>query len=266
MKNFLANLFTDPKDRKIVKKPLLVQEKPNYSDVIEEIHNAFNNEGDILLSQAKKLLESLTIKDEAKSKQLKDLGFASTKEVSAMNSVELQKRQQQLVADAIMEAKVQYPTYRFITEESAERIAKKYGLVLGTVSQYKGFVPQKNLDEISRFFENHPQDKYSYYQTGGWNPYSMGSMEISKENYDFIKENRVSSHVFKAQTILNICAPVSDMNIEGHEVKGWKLVKMEVPDPIVMRKKSFNGVAGYIIITAWGDEASDPEVINHSNN
>lgn len=68
----------------------------------------------------------------------------------------------------------------------------------------------------------------------------------------------------KKETTLRICAPISEMNTSGYELKdGYKLVY----DPIVSIEVTHkNGIKGEIILTAWGDEASDELVINQNNN
>ena len=53
------------------------------------------------------------------------------------------------------------------------------------------------------------------------------------------------------------------MDISGLELKeGYKLEKKFIPDPVVLQPVK----GGYLILTAWGDEASDPIVINEINN
>jgi len=54
------------------------------------------------------------------------------------------------------------------------------------------------------------------------------------------------------------------MDISGLELKeGYKLErKIEIPDPVVLQPVK----GGYLILTAWGDEASDPLVMNEINN
>lgn len=61
---------------------------------------------------------------------------------------------------------------------------------------------------------------------------------------------------------LQICAPVKDMNINGLTLKdGYRLHK-HIPDPVVLQPVK----GGYLILTAWGDEASDPIVLNENLN
>lgn len=63
---------------------------------------------------------------------------------------------------------------------------------------------------------------------------------------------------------LTICAPVKDMDMTGMEItQGYKMTKkVEIPDPVVLQEV----YGGYLIVTAWGDEASDPIVVNPINN
>jgi hypothetical protein len=49
-----------------------------------------------------------------------------------------------------------YPQYKFIPEKEAKAICKKYGLVMGDSSLYKGDIPLKNLKEMETFFNNNP--------------------------------------------------------------------------------------------------------------
>ncbi len=60
---------------------------------------------------------------------------------------------------------------------------------------------------------------------------------------------------------LKICAPLSQMEMTGYKLFGIHIVK-EVPDPIVLQP--VNG--GYLIVCAWGNEASDELVVNSINN
>ena len=62
----------------------------------------------------------------------------------------------------------------------------------------------------------------------------------------------------------DIIAPLDqfmpDPFVDGHRV--GRLGKATAPDPIVLQRVE----RGYLIITAWGDEASDPIVVNSKNN
>jgi len=71
------------------------------------------------------------------------------------------------------------------------------------------------------------------------------------------------AEVFKESPKLQICAPIKDMDTSGLEIiDGYKLIKKYIPDPVVLQPVR----GGYLILTAWGDEASDPIVVNEINN
>ena len=61
---------------------------------------------------------------------------------------------------------------------------------------------------------------------------------------------------------LSICAPMKHMNVpSNYKLIGYKYVK-EIEDPVVLCRVR----GGYLIVTAWGDEASDEIVVNPVNN
>ena len=60
---------------------------------------------------------------------------------------------------------------------------------------------------------------------------------------------------------LLICAPIKDMKVDAWErISNYQIVP--VPDPVVLKEVK----GGFLIVTAWGDEASDPNVVNEINN
>ena len=123
-----------------------------------------------------------------------------------------------------------YPLYKFITPEQTMTIAEKYNLILGDVSDFVGFVPDKNLKEIERF-----------------------------KCDDKDKEINTSPFAPNTYAELQICAPQKDFDTTGKVVRNRKLM---IEDPIVLQPVKY----GYLILTAWGDEASDPIVVNKINN
>ena len=54
------------------------------------------------------------------------------------------------------------------------------------------------------------------------------------------------------------------IDMAEHIVKYFNtsLRENEIPDPVVLQEVR----GGYLIITAWGDEASDPLIVNKNNN
>lgn len=266
------------------------------NEIIEEIHETFYSEVDKLLEQAKISKPLDTDKQDVidKSTRLKQLGFNSTKEVSLaeeeikrLDLIKKENNEKAELIEAINYFSFKYPFYKFITENSVRKICEKYGLVYGEVSQYKGDVPTKNLIDIENFNIDKKDECY-YSQTifggvfGGKSNKNYISYEemfplkkvFKNENeFDFeMRQLRLQMntnryfHTQKEKCSLEIAAPIKDFNMEGMELKGLKLSKIEIPDPIVLKPVFFKGKKHYLIVTAWGLEASDELVINQINN
>lgn len=153
-----------------------------------------------------------------------------------------------------------YPFNKFINEKQVKEICHKYNLVCGDVNRFMGFVPEKNMEEIVNFKlkSNDVLKIICSKKTFGSN---IG--EIFKDKgeryYDFPNIYKLTEE----NSPLQICAPIKDMDISGLELKeGYKLEKKFIPDPVVLQPVK----GGYLILTAWGDEASDPLVVNNNKN
>lgn len=267
-----------------LKKPITVETdvmeavNPSYPKIVQEIHDEFMSAGDKVLAQAKEIIANAKITNEQKSNQLESLGFRSTKEVIEAQLVKDKRAEQEKIATAITDMQQLFPNNKVITEEIIEKICNKYSLIFGEVGQYKGFVPQKNADDIARFYKNHPEEEVEYVRQWLGIMSRFDSIDIvSKSDYESAiaitelsrKHNMTNQYNFryyKRTPKLNICAPLKDMNTNGYKVKGHLLVK-NIPDPIVTKLKIHeNGTKVHIILTAWGDEASDPMVTNEKLN
>jgi len=263
-----------------------------FSFIRLEIHREFETASEKLLESAKEIINSQPKVNVSKIQQLKNLGFKQVQEVEQGNKVlektELSKEQ----IDLVNYYSHNYPFNKFITEEQVKTICHKYNLVCGDVERFKGFVPEKNLSEIVNFklkekdnnfivtsngliFENaetrlirgytHIYKKtdpsefnYAFQSNDGINFYS-------KDNKNIFGLSHLGDQKFTIENkSLKICAPVKDMDISGLELKeGYKLIKkIEIPDPVVLQPVK----GGYLILTAWGDEASDPLVVNQNHN
>jgi len=95
------------------------------------------------------------------------------------------------------------------------------------------------------------------------------------ENYS--KENWVERHKDKLERAgmdeRYIAAPSEDMDMDNHRIYDYEVVpegKLEemklIEDPVVFYPVSFGNIIGGLIVTAWGDEASDPLVMNVKHN
>ena len=271
-----------------------------YPKEVMEIHSAFNNAGDEILQKAMESVVKVEPKKSIKVELLKKFGFTQTNEVKDYEIIEHKAKLDKRLIDLIHQYKVKYPLNRFITQEQVDAICTKWNLVQGDVSRYKGFVPEKNLRDIENFSNRYiPKDaifveglmltdyevrlidhKYHHLfkkNDKGDKNYFLQSDEgetfygtlhkfIDKHSdlVDYIIENipnKVTSSNFArgitvTKTPFVICAPIKDMDTGGMRLINNKLV--HIPDPVVL----FPVELGYIIVTAWGDEASDENVVN----
>lgn len=244
------------------------------NELVEEIHETFYTEVDRLLAEAKILGSEETQMRETldKAKRLRELGFTSV-----TISIHAKEEEQRLAVIAHQnEAKIllkqtieyfshKYPQYKFITEASVKKICQQYGLIYGEASKYIGEVPDKNLKEIESFKIDENDECYFVRRHSRWikDPtwVTKGECGIAKDGW--VGDERVT----KGKCSLEIAANVKDFNIQGMEIKDFKLSDKPVPpDPIVLAPVVYNGIKHYLIVSAWGQEASDELVVNERNN
>lgn len=271
-----------------------------YPDEIQQIHNEFECASDTLLKEANEIIAEGSKADVTKLNRLEALGFKQANNVKETKQLVEKTKLSEEQVKIIQYYKKNYPFNKFITEEQVEIICKKYNLVCGGVDRYKGFVPEKNLKEIEDFKLKNKDTfgKYLVFHE------STGKIEIPDLNRDltgkftwYIKEylpvrdythintpdrheyagttgyvKLVNSEIYNdkffkdqlnLQVNLQICAPVKDMDISGLELtEGYKLTKKHIPDPVVLQPVK----GGYLCISKWGAEASDPILLNEIDN
>lgn len=258
--------------------------------LIDEIHENFFTEVDKLLAEAKISRSLDTDKQDLidKCERLKKLGFTNTKEVkeaeaeiARIKQLKIENENKATLIQAIEYFSFRYPQYKFITEDSVLKICNKYGLIYGEISRYIGDVPEKNLKHIEQF-EVDVKDECFYYESG-YSDLRNGRRTLSKRYIDNAENEKVDSRnaenaenhlmpmYFRSYEVntkcpLEIAAPVKDFNMEGMEVKNFKISKIEIPDPVVLKPVIFGGQKHYLIVTAWGKEASDEIVVNEKMN
>lgn len=252
-------------------------QESNYSKEVLEIHSEFHRASDLLILQANERLQNKNMQDFeiAKAKRLHSIGATQAKGANLIWREEISEDGQLLyeLAELIKHYQFRYPNYKFITEEQVKTICHKYNLVCGRIDKYKGFIPDKNLQEAELFMtkikeEDMGKDIWSVGKgliTSFLGSYSDNSWD---ENDDGGKLANVNYREYKCSyrnAKMKICAPIADMDMTKMELEdGYKMqeVKPIVPDPIILQ--SVNG--GYLIVTKWGDEASDDIVVNHKDN
>lgn len=151
-------------------------------------------------------------------------------------------------------------------------------MVYGEISKYVGNVPDKNLKHIEDFKILVEDECYFYSETYfGWgNEQEMLRKYTNIAEHQMFYENRKSSNKFRSisyhtreineKCSLEIVAPLKDFNMTNSEIKDFKISKVEIPDPIVLKPVIFNGQKHYLIVTAWGTESLDELVVNQKFN
>lgn len=295
----MIRLFKKSADNKVV----VAEQSANLkgkttNEIIEEIHESFYTEVDRLLASAKIANSLDTDKQDLLDKcvRLKSLGFNNTKEVkeaeaeiARLDALKAENEAKKTITEAINYFSFKYPNYKFITEESVKKICAKYGLVYGEISKYIGTVPDKNLKHIEDFKVAEEDEccveRLTYFPPWGNstlseiykstkerkekqeaerlailnsdNPYQMRAL-LSGWRSDSMKTDEICP--------LEIAAPLKDFNMTDSEVKDFKISKIQVPDPVVLKPVVYNKRKYYLIVTAWGLEASDELVVNQKMN
>ena len=279
--------------------PLLIGSSSRQKKIIEEIHSSFLTEVDNLLASAK-ISHSLETQHQTlidKAKRLKSLGFTQSEEVlnaeveiNRLSDLIQENKKKADLLDAINYFSNKYPQHKFITVESVKQICKKYNLVYGNVNKYIGNVPDKNLQQIENF-KIHPEDetwlleRIDVYQRA-WHNSSYSPtiipmaykppIDYSKSNYseDLIRAQGITVSLLSSDEVreykapLVIVAPVKDFAMNDSEIKEFELrpKAIEIPDPIVLKSVFYNKKQYFLVITAWGLEAEEEDVINQKMN
>jgi hypothetical protein len=278
--------------------------KKQYPKEVMEIHHEFSIAGEALLQEALCVLKKAETVSFDKAKRLLSLGFQQAQEAKEGAQLMKQIEVSRETADLVKYYQIQYPNNKFITEAQVKAICDKWNLVCGETSRYKGFVPEKNLKQIESFklkkkelesiivtgartyaisrLSNQPVEDFciedaeirkvrSYYHI-----FKKGSKEDSthafqssdgidfyaKDTHDIFGLNHIGDIRFRiGGKGLLICAPLKDMDTTDLRlVDGYRL--QHIPDPVILQQVK----GGYLIITAWGDEASDENVVNQGMN
>lgn len=258
--------------------------KKSMNDMVLEIHDTFYTEVDRLHKQAS-IVKEIEVKDKeliAKAKRLKDLGFVNTKEViqadielEKIKAIKVENEKNKDLIDAINFFSMEYPLYKFITVESVNKICEKYNLIYGPIDKYLGDVPEKNLKQIEQFKIKEESHCWMEERQYNWVSLSNNNKNISYLDVNKAKrrEKELGEYISSIKRVtfskcpLEIAAPIKDFDTKDMEVVNHKLVqKIEIPDPVVLCPVIFKDVRYFLIITAWGLEASDEIVVNQNFN
>lgn len=262
------------------KQPLRVNK--NYPAIVQEIHNEFFSAGDSILEEAKSIIKECESVSLDKGKRLSAIGFGNSKEAKIAEETSHKLLVNKEIADLSEYYLANYPFNKFITDIQVKSICEKYGLVLGEVSMYRGFVPENKLSQIENFklrkediplmtvydereniigyvnkedWENVPKFDDYFYITGSGGRRLGYSFDVPiYEKYKHLSYVKA----YKKTPSLQICAPLKDMELDSNKVLNGHKIE-SIPDPIVLQPIR----GGYLIIAAWGDEQYDEDVFNN---
>lgn len=255
-----------------ITKPEIELSNKSVNEIIQQIHDEFDAAENNLLKSAKEILAVSA--DTTKGERLHKLGFANSK--VAVDSLQLisDKNFNKQLAEAIEYFRIYYPNNKFITENMVQSICKKYGIVLAEAEYYQGDVPEKNLSEIESFtLRNEDCNKLHI----GWHDNEGRRLNTKTADgyYGYMQNERWGSFIHvedQTKTIhfdkpaFKICASVKDFDIRNLRLKeGYKL-ELHIPDPVVLQPVTHETIKGYLVISKWGLEGDDKELVNETNN
>jgi len=248
--------------------------------LVKEIHNSFDTELDNILAEVKIRHNLKEIEDNLNNKcnQLLSLGFENTPEILEIKKLKDENdeklkfnNKKEDILNGIKYFQQNYPLYKVITLSSLDKICEKYQLGYAAISAFTGLVPQKNLDTLltCKIDDN---DKalltdYTYNETIGDRRKKEAYLNLSFQtnSNDYLRGWLKPTQYILAPLI--IAAPPKDFIESIQTNKFGKLHPAKnLEDPIVMQPVVYKDNIFMLIITAWGPEASDPEVVNHLMN
>ncbi len=246
--------------------------------IVEKIHRKFDTASEKLLTEAKAIVAAPVVLETEKIERLNKIGFNAAKPIGDAEKGFKKKEAAKIMIEAIEYYQVYYPSYKFIAEEQIQKICKKYKLLYGDSSNYLGDIPEKNLAEIEAF----KLREEDYYENNSWLPTWYDNLLLRYSNpisfldraepigiipmimgVDPIAKEETPEEPKKTKPPFKICAPQTDFNMQGYEVKeGYKIVY----DPIVIQPVKYKNILGGLIVSKWGIEGKDESLVNEIQN
>jgi hypothetical protein len=245
------------------------------TNTIVKIHSSIDSAVDRLKEISKNyLMQSEEPTEEVysdKIDKLKGLGFNNVREVREYDSKKiiyseeihkktfLKNKANAINADVSYYSRI-YPFHKFIYYSQLIPICEKYNLVLGSVEFYNADIPKKNSEEIINFDYDKCNNKLFF------------NKDKPLFNQTYYIENRNKK--------LYICAPkldfVKGLTQIGIEVYRGSYTKISLKsylepkpkDPIVLLpvKTSLDKQIGFIVVSKWGLEANEIDLMVGLNN
>lgn len=242
-------------------------------EMVQEIHETFNTEVERLLEMARVTLPDTTNKTVIeRGTRLHSLGFTSSKdaiecrkEIRSAEQIEQENVKRDRLKRAILYFQQKYPHYKFIDSDGIARICKKYGLIHAPCNRYTGVVPEKNIREMEAFKIN-DEDMCIIIEVSS--RYSRGIVMASGADVEEKTKHLKTIHdyVYVNNYERTMAAPKLDFDLTGMTIDKDGITAINIPDPVVFEPVVFEENQYFLISTAWGDEASDEDVVNHKMN
>lgn len=158
-----------------------------------------------------------------------------------------------------------FPHHKLITDRGIDIVLKKYGLIKGRSFDFIGEIPDRNLKDIEQFKKHYVQIRWEMVLRK--DPILIAEkLKISvKHARELLKKGRVSTGFIFGEGYslgsleFDILAPVDQFDVGRKKIKKNRIIE----DPIVLFDLD---CSLYVIVTAWGKEASDYLVFNEKHN
>jgi hypothetical protein len=252
--------------------------------ITEIIQEEFDLEMAQMLSELNIRPELERIETELKARHtaLKSLGFINNPDVLEVEKLEKENnyrlqtiKANDLTLEGYNHFRIKYPLHKIIFKETLEKVCQKYGLGYAAVRQFTGTIPQKNIDDMMRVkIDSHDRAVLRY---NSYSENKPSELEIERSekrlefsySQDYYKRISGSKDDKVVWSPLVIAAPPDQfLDCVGKDPNGkMKFNPMKNEDPIVMQPLSYGDSDIYfLILTAWGPEASDPDIVNERFN
>lgn len=226
------------------------------SKTFREVHDELENESLFLH-------KNHNIEDfKAKADFLSSIGFTNSIATKIYSAIAENSK-------VIQDYKTKYfGIYKFILKPQLERVCEKYNLYVRDTKFFLGDIPEKNIKDIMNFkicIDDLPiGDEYKNMM--------LGEIQLNPHNIMFNRPMITIQEFakFKLTGLIEIASIKSLFSEKAFEKSNDRIIgaleiepKNQVDlDPIVLCRTKH----GYLIITAWGDEANDELILNETLN
>lgn len=231
------------------------------NELVQEIHSEFDLAGERMVKEAKRIISRPPTELIEKSKKAIALGFTNSKAAVIGKNASYNIERCNTDLQSAEYFGIHYPFYKFINEKEVERICKKYGLVLGQADWYVGDIPDKNLSEIENFKLRMEDFIEIYTPVFNWLSFTSPFRNLSREQ-DQIDNILRNNETIKEKPAFKIVAPKNDFKKENISIKDDYKLELHIPDPIVLQPVK----GGYLIVSKWGLEGEDKDLVNEKSN